>query len=125
MTIMIGKYWNKIFKKKETATVNADPDPETLFAQIDIFWQEEYPKMSFDQKVRHWLPMIHRGMRTQGEALGDPYSEFSQEGYEKWKLLEPDFDRVFEAVIPLLGSDFDRDEYERRIQAPFFIRNEM
>jgi|GEM_PF-3341083 len=106
-------------------TIANDSDLKTLFVQIDSFWQEEYPKMNFDEKVGHWLPMIHRGMRTQGEALGDPYSEFSKESYEKWKQLEPDFDRIFDAVAPLLGSDFDRNEYEQRIRKPFFIRNKI
>jgi len=34
-------------------------------------------------------------MRTQGESLGDEYSEFSKDWYETNKKIEPNFDNIF------------------------------
>ncbi len=36
-----------------------------------LFWAEEYPNLSNDEKVKFWLADIYRGMRSQGEAVGE------------------------------------------------------
>lgn len=80
-----------------------------------LFWAKEYPSYSREQKVSYWLASVHHGMRTQGEATADEYSEFSLEWYDWVKSVEPKFDAIFKSVVPLLGFDFDWDEYEKRI----------
>lgn len=81
-----------------------------------IFWEETYPKMSFEEKKRYWLASTHKGMRTQGEAFADPYSEFSKEWYDFAKEHETNFDEIFKYVTENLGFDFDWKEYNKRIK---------
>lgn len=83
---------------------------------MNKFWNEKYPKMSLEEKKRYWLASIHRGMRTQGEAFGDEYSEFSKEWYDFAKAHEPDFDEIFDYVTKNLGFEFDWEEYNKRIK---------
>ncbi|WP_143774175.1 hypothetical protein [Niastella vici] len=85
--------------------------------KAESFWLEEYPHFTIDEKIKYWLASIHRGMRTQGEATADEYSEFSAAWYQHVKEKEPDFDSLFEKVVPLLGFYFDWKEYEKRIKA--------
>ena len=85
--------------------------------KAEAFWLQEYPHFAIDEKIKYWLASIHRGMRMQGEATADEYSEFSPAWYQYVKAKEPDFDLIFEKVVPLLGFDFDWKEYERRIKA--------
>ncbi|SIS92031.1 hypothetical protein SAMN05421786_103110 [Chryseobacterium ureilyticum] len=83
---------------------------------MNKFWKEKYPKMSFDEKKKYWLASTHKGMRTQGEALGDEYSEFSKGWYDFAKEHEPDFDEIFDYVTKHLGFEFDWEEYSKRIE---------
>ncbi len=80
------------------------------------FWEEEYPQMSLEEKKRYWLASTHKGMRTQGEALGDEYSEFSKKWYEFAKEHEPKFDEIFDYVTKNLGFEFDWKEFNKRIK---------
>ena len=70
-----------------------------------IFWKKEYPSYSREEKVRYWLASIHRGMRTQGEATGGEYSEFSSDWYTWVKSVEPNFDDIFKEVVPFYGAE--------------------
>ena len=81
----------------------------------NLFWIEEYPKYSIERRINYWVANIHYGMRIQGEATADPYSEFSIEWYTDVKLKESDFDVVFEKVVPKLGVNFDWIVYNKRI----------
>ena len=109
-----------------------DPDPDLSEANAQLvqkmkarearfeaearrYWAEEYPRLPFEAKVMRWLPDVHRGMRYQGEATGDEYSQFSARWYEGAKEVEPEIDRIMEAVVPRLGFEFDWAEYRRRI----------
>jgi len=100
----------KILQKHKDLAEKANKKQES-------FWSDEYPGYSVDEKVKYWLASIHHGMRMQGEATGDQYSEFSAEWYKYVKLKEPAFDMIFEKVVPLLGFDFNWNEYKGRIAA--------
>jgi len=80
------------------------------------FWSQEYPKLSREEKKKYWLASTHRGMRSQGEALGDEYTEFSKNWYDFAKKNEPDFDEIFKDVVKNLGFDFDWGKYYERIK---------
>lgn len=55
---------------------------------VNQFWNEKYPKMRLEEKKKYWLAGTHKGMRTQGEAFGDEYSEFSKKWYDFAKKHE-------------------------------------
>lgn len=80
------------------------------------FWKDEYPKLSLDEKKKYWLASTHKGMRTQGEALADEYSEFSKKWYDFAKENEPNFDEIFKYVADNLGFKFKWEEYNERIK---------
>jgi hypothetical protein len=80
------------------------------------FWEEEYPKMSLEEKKKYWLSSTYSGMRSQGEAIGDSYSEFSKEWLDDARSIEPQFDEIFNYVTQNLGFRFDWKEYNKRIQ---------
>lgn len=88
---------------------------ESMERQRREFWEREYPAMSRSERVSYWLSSTHRGMRAQGEATGDEYSEFSPGWYTSARQAEPDFDAIFREVVARLGFSFDWAEYQRRI----------
>jgi len=91
-------------------------ESDELIQRANSFWNEKYPKMSLEEKKKYWLAGTHKGMRTQGEAFGDEYSEFSKKWYDFAKEHEPDFDEIFDYVTKNLGFEFDWKEYNKRIK---------
>jgi hypothetical protein len=79
------------------------------------FWQVEYPAKSSAERIRYWLVSTHTGMRSQGEATVDSYSEFSPQWYSFARSMEPDFDALFVEAMKGLEGPFDWAEYLRRI----------
>lgn len=90
---------------------------EEVEASRKNFWEEKYPKMSIEEKKKYWLASTHKGMRTQGEAFADEYSEFSKGWYDFAKEHEPNFDEIFDYVTKNLGFEFDWKEYYKRIKS--------
>ena len=90
-----------------------------LFERMRIaeehFWRFEYPNKTFSEKVQHWLESVYKGMRAQGEATADEYSEFSYKWYQWVKEKEPNFDEIFKEAVKKLGYEFNWDEYYSRI----------
>lgn len=71
--------------------------------------------MTIEKKIDYWLSNIHHGMRMQGEATSDPYSEFSVDWYRYVTSKEKDFDLIFREVVTRLGMTFNWAEYIKRI----------
>ena len=88
---------------------------EQARAESRKFWSDEYPAMTRDQRIKYWLGDVLHGMRSQGEATGDAYSEFSPEWHSFARSMEPDFDELFREAVKALESGFDWMEYYRRI----------
>lgn len=86
---------------------------QTIFTK---FWSEEYPKFNHEERIRYWQESTHKGMRTQGEALADEYSEFSKGWYDFAMEHEPNFDSIFKEAMSRVGFDFDWKEYRKRIE---------
>lgn len=110
---------------------STDPSPEEALllakfreisrqaeAEALHFWQEEYPRYSRERKQTYWLAQIHRGMRTQGEAVGDPYTEFSPEWYADALAREPDFESIRQEIMPRMGFEFDESRFRSMIGIP-------
>lgn len=84
----------------------------------DVFWEQEYPHKTIEEKIDFWLSEVHRGMRYQGESINDEYSEFSCNWHVWVKSKEPNFDEIFIVITKKLGFEFDWQEYYKRIQRP-------
>ncbi|GGG07800.1 hypothetical protein GCM10011344_05430 [Dokdonia pacifica] len=110
-----NKYLSSLNTKEREKHLKESKELEDSFKS---FWSEEYPQLSFEEKVRYWEESTYRGMRTQGEAFADEYSGFSKKWYDSAKENEPDFDRIFKEAIDRFtaGFEFDWKEYEKRIQ---------
>jgi hypothetical protein len=107
------EYLSKLNNVEKIKHFNESNDFNNSF---NIFWEKEYPNLSFEEKKRYWLASTHKGMRTQGEALGDEYSEFSKGWLEFAKENEPKFDEIFKYVTENLGFEFDWKEFNKRIK---------
>lgn len=90
-------------------------DLEEILKKQNEFWHKEYPKLSKEEKINYWLSMTYDGMRTQGEAIADKYSEFSKKWYDHAVSVEPDFDSIFKEAVANIGFEFNWEEYRKRI----------
>lgn len=80
------------------------------------FWKEQYPQMTFEERVRHWADTLGKGLRAQQKGGLDPYEIFSAGWYESVRELEPDFDRIMDAVFEThWQGEWEREEYRKRI----------
>jgi len=98
---------------------------EEFDQEIDHFLKKEYPKLSRENKITYWLRTTHKGMRTQGEAVGDEYSEFSKDWYETNKSIETDFDSIFKEAVENIGFKFDWTEYNKRITKKWYLDSKL
>ena len=89
---------------------------QKILDEREKFWNEKYPNLNREEKVKYWLASTHKGMRTQGEALADEYSEFSKGWYDHAVSVEPDFDAIFKEAVSNIGFEFNWEEYNKRIQ---------
>lgn len=88
---------------------------EFLKEEERLFWINEYCNYSIENKIKYWLADIQHGMRMQGEATNDPYSEFSVEWYENVKSKDANFDFIFSKAVQSFNINFDWKEYYKRI----------
>jgi len=110
------KFIRKFFKKSKDKRSDFEKLVDEIERSRNDFWKKEYPKMSLEEKKKYWLASTHKGMRTQGEALADEYSQFSKRWYDNAKSREPKFDEIFQYVTENLGFEFDLEEYYKRIK---------
>lgn len=69
------------------------------------FWEEAYPKMSFEDKIIYWRKDVFNAMQFQEENGNDPYLAFSQDWLEYHRAIEPDFDRILPEIVKRLSLD--------------------
>jgi len=89
---------------------------ENQFKKVDLFWQDEYPNYSFEQKIGYWSASLHQQMRWQAESGLDPYVIFSP-GWHKWaKEQDLDLDNIIDIAFDRnLAWEWDKKEYLKRI----------
>lgn len=81
------------------------------------FWNEKYPLLSRDEKLRHWSGTLHQNMRWQSESGLDPYKIFSREWLNDVKKVENDFDAILEDIFAIYWKDcWDKNEIKRRLE---------
>ncbi len=85
------------------------------------FEKNEYPKFSFDEKVKFWSGALHQQMRWQVESGLDPYSIYDLNWYKLVKEREPNIDSiidtVFEKYWSSTGAEWSKEEYLKRLSA--------
>lgn len=86
-------------------------------SEEELFWKNEYPKKSFNQKVEFWNGILHRQMRWQGESGYDEYLIFNKDWYVKTIHQDPEFERVFDNLLENSFKQYgwNVDEIRKRI----------
>ncbi len=77
-----------------------------------------YNELSFDDKVKYWVESLNQDMRLQAEKGHDEYSIFSVQWYETFKSIDPNVDRIMEAVFNIFRRynwPWSEEEYLKRI----------
>jgi hypothetical protein len=88
---------------------------KSLKASVDKFWNEEYPRKSFEEKVDYWKKTMEKGMLEQ-KNLGLPqFGIFSKQWYESVKEQENDIDRIVDTIFNIFWTDIDRKEFDSAI----------
>jgi hypothetical protein len=87
------------------------------------FESNEYPKFSFEEKVKFWSGNLHRQMRWQVESGLDPYAIYDEQWYKEVKITEPNIDLIMNEVFAKhwssTGGKWEKEEYYKRINKPF------
>lgn len=83
----------------------------------DKFWNETYPKKSFDDKVQYWKETLEKGMREQ-EKLGLPiFGSFNKEWYHSIQEQEPEIDKIIETLFSGEWSVLDKNAFLNAISS--------
>jgi hypothetical protein len=69
------------------------------------FWSEEYPAMSFENKIIYWRKDVFNAMQFQTEQSGDPYSAFNKDWMDYHLAQEPDFKKILPEIVKRLSLD--------------------
>jgi hypothetical protein len=67
------------------------------------FWAEDYPKMSFEDKIIYWRKDVFNAMQFQEDNQRDPYSAFSKDWMDYHRSVEPDFDKILPEIVQRLS----------------------
>lgn len=65
----------------------------------EIFWSQQYPSFTKEEKIRYWSGSLHRQMRWQAESGLDPYDIYSLETLADIKKVENDFVEFLEIIF--------------------------
>lgn len=81
-----------------------------------LFEKDKYVKLSFDNKVKYWSEELSQQMNWQKESGSDIYGIYDKEWYDRIKLIEPDFDRIIDAVFrDYWRGTQNKGEYLKRV----------
>lgn len=106
----------RVVSRRTSAGLDAAPRVDLLDAHLEylearareeVFWRDEYARWSFERRAEHWYDLIRRAMRSQEEYGLDELSIFTPESHAAWRALEPEIDRVLDAVFARLGRSPD------------------
>lgn len=91
---------------------------EKKWKEIYSFWEGEYLKFNFKDKVNYWGGAIRTSIRMQVEdGRGDKYSGFNPEWRKEILKKEPNIDKIISAAFDKHLNEYaDKKEFFRRIK---------
>jgi hypothetical protein len=72
---------------------------KNLLTDEDIFWNQKYPLLTKEEKIRHWSGTLHRQMRWNAESGYDPYAIYSPEKLIEITKVENNFIEFLEIIF--------------------------
>ncbi|GEM_PF-3087786 len=93
----INEIISQLIKEKRYEEV-----PIILNDYSKTFWEEEYIKMNFEEKIKYWSSRFHRQMRWNIESGVDEMAVFSKADYETRKKYEPEIDELLPHIVKYL-----------------------
>jgi hypothetical protein len=88
--------------QKEESIIEAYSREQEEEQAVEKWWNDEYPKLTFEEKRAFWLQEIYHAIRMQGEMGYAPESIFDESTYREWRAIEPEMDAILDYVIPKL-----------------------
>lgn len=74
-----------------------------------VFWEEEYPVLSLNERKQIWYRNIWRDIFMQMNTVGkNEFYMFTRENYTVWKKYS-DIEEILDFVIKKLDEAYDRD----------------
>ncbi len=80
-----------------------------------LFWDEEYPSKSREERIKHWASSLYRSMRSQEEVGQSAYSIYKKKWLEEVLKVEPEFMTFLPGVVKIWGGMWDHVKIEKRI----------
>lgn len=95
---------------------NKRPDwVQKLFDNENIFWTNEYPKKSHDEKVKYWAGILFKSMREQEESGLKIYAIYTEKWLKSTLEREPRFLEMLPNIYNIWGGMFDSGKVDRII----------
>ena len=91
----------RAFNKRIDELINSGQTQEAtalIDSRVTLFWIEEYPKKSYNERIDHWVTEIGRQLRWNEESGIDTSDYFSDLDVEKWREIEPKIDEIISKV---------------------------
>lgn len=80
------------------------------------FWNEDYPKLSNEEKAKYWAGGLFRSMRMQEESNQNPYSIYSENWLRETLKNEANFLELLPQIYNIWGGMFEADKVDRIIR---------
>ncbi len=80
-----------------------------------IFWEEEYPCKTREDKISHWASKMFRSMRTQTEIGQDPYDLYKGNWLKEVLKVEPDFISFLPEIFKVWTNVWDTEKVQSNI----------
>ena len=84
--------------------------------RIANFWQNEYSKLSKEDKAKKWAGGLFQSMRMQEESRQNPYAIYSENWLRDALKTDPDFLELLPLIYNIWGGMFDAGKVDRIVQ---------
>ena len=80
-----------------------------------IFWEQEYPCKTKEDKISHWASKMFRSMRTQTEIGQDPYDLYKNDWLKEVLKVEPNFISFLPEIFKVWTNVWDTEKVQNKI----------
>lgn len=71
-----------------------------------VFWAEEYPQLSLDDRKKYWFKKLYRRVYWDGTNETADISVFNENTYKEWKKLDAEMDVILDYLVETLDREF-------------------
>lgn len=71
-----------------------------------VFWVEEYPRLSLDERKKYWFKKLYRRVYWDGTNENTDISVFNENTYKEWKKLDTEMDVILDYLADAFDIEF-------------------